>query len=170
MASINDFKLLKKICANYFDLASETQQFDGDRVSKLNDIDKERFGFYYFILNQVTGIDDFDILTNSICDQDFNNKINGVLFSDEGVDAVIIDEEESEISIFNFKYREKFNLDAEQSKNEAFLSGKFLSVLKTENNNLTGPIKRFASEIIERYQSNKEWQTNFILLAMRPKS
>lgn len=169
MASINDFKLLKKICANYFDLASETQQFDVDRVSKLNDIDKERFGFYYFILHQVTGIDDFDILTNSICDQDFNNKINGVLFSDEGVDAVIINEDESDISIFNFKYREKFNLDAEQSKNEAILSGKFLSVIKTENNNLTGPIKRFASEIIERYNSNKEWQTNFYIVSNEAK-
>jgi len=169
MASINDFKLLKKICANYFDLAAEIQQFDGNRLNILRDIDKERFGFYYFILHHVTGIEDFDILTNSICDQDFNNKINGSQNSDEGVDAVVINEEDSEINIFNFKYRERFDLNTEQSKNEAILSGKFLSVLKTENNNLEGPVKQFASEIIDRYNSNKEWRTNFYIVSNESK-
>jgi len=167
MASLNDFKLLRKICSNYFDLVAETQQFD--IACALNDIEKERFGFYYFILHHVTGIDDFNTLTSSICDQDFNKKINGSTFSDEGIDAVIINEEESEINIFNFKYREKFKLDAEQNKNEAILSSKFLSVLKTEKNNLKGPVKLFASDIINRYNSNKEWHTYFYIVSNESK-
>lgn len=169
MASLNDFKLLRKICSNFFELVSDTQKFDIERVNSLNGIDRERFGFYYFILLHVTGIDDFNILTKSICDQDFNNKIYGNLYSDEGIDAVIINEEELEINIFNFKYREKYRLDAEQSKNEAILSGKFLSVLKTEKNNLSGPVNQFASNIIERYNSNKEWHTTFYIVSNESK-
>lgn len=28
MATLNDFKLLNKVCLNYFDLAKDTQDFD----------------------------------------------------------------------------------------------------------------------------------------------
>lgn len=86
-------------------------------------------------------------------------------FTDEGIDAVYINEDEFEINIFNFKFREKFNQEKQQSKDEVILSSKFLSVLKTENNTLSGPLKIFAKQIIDLYNSTTEWKTNFFIIS-----
>lgn len=165
MATINDFKLLQSSSLKYFELASETQGFDEEKIKKLSVIEKARFGFYYFILNKLTSLDEFDDITSCICDQDFNLKIRGTSFSDEGIDAVYIDEEHNEINLFNFKFREKYNPDKQQSKDEAILSSKFLSVLKTENNNLSGPLNIFADRIINYYNTPVEWKTNFYIVS-----
>jgi len=165
MATINDFKLLYSSSLKYFELAAETQGFDESRIDSLSSLEKARFGFYYFILNKLTSLDDFDDMTSCICDQHFNLKIMNKGFSDEGIDAVYINEEDNEINIFNFKFREKFNPDKEQSKDEAILSSKFLSVLKTEKNNLEGPLKLFADQIIKFYNTPTEWKTNFYIVS-----
>lgn len=165
MATINDFKLLSSLCLNYFELAAETQDFDESRIGILSNLEKSRFGFYYFILNKLTSLDEFDDMTSCICDQDFNLRVLGKGYSDEGIDAVYINEEENEINIFNFKFREKFNPDKQQSKDEAILSSKFLTVLKTEKNNLEGPIKDFATQIIMLYNTPIEWKTNFYIVS-----
>lgn len=165
MASINDFKVLNSSCLNYFNLANETQGFNSERVSQLRDLEKMRFGFYYFILNKLSDIDEFDDITKCICDQDFMRKLYNDGESDEGIDAVYIDENSSAINLFNFKFRSKFNEDKQQSKDEAILSSKFLNVLKTENNRLKGKIGEFASEIIQRYNSSVEWNTNFYIVS-----
>lgn len=165
MASINDFKVLNSSCLNYFNLARETQGFNSERVSKLGDLEKMRFGFYYFILNKLSDIDEFDDITKCICDQDFMKTLYNDGESDEGIDAVYIDESSSTINLFNFKIREKFNEDKRQSKDEAILSSKFLNVLKTENNRLKGKIGKFASEIIQRYNTPVEWSTNFYIVS-----
>lgn len=165
MANINDFKILNSACLNYFKLANETQDFDDTRVNKLTDLEKMRFGFYYFILNKVLGIDEFDVITKCICDQDFMMKLFNEGCHDEGVDAVYIDEESLTINLFNFKFRAKFNPDKQQSKDEAILSSKFLNVLKTENNHLDGKLKNFAKIIIDKYNSLTEWTTNFYIVS-----
>lgn len=165
MASLNDFKLLNSLCLKYFDLAVETQNFGNDKISSLSEDDKKRFGFYYFVLFQLTSIEEFDDITGCICDQDFNLRLIGKGCPDEGVDAVYIDEDKNEINLFNFKFRSKFNPDKLQSKDEAILSSKFLSVLKTENNNLCGKLKDFADQIISKYESRTEWTTNFYIVS-----
>ena len=165
MATLNDFKLLNKVCLNYFDLAKNTQDFDQKAISNLQEIDKKRFGFYYLILNEFNSVDEFDTITKCICDQDFRSKIFKNRTSDEGVDAIYIDEDNREINIFNFKFREKFNADKIQSKDEAIISSKFLSVLKTENNDLDEPLKSLADQIIEKNNSNDEWETNFYIVS-----
>lgn len=165
MASINDFKLLNSSCKNYFDLAAKTQGFSDGLVDSIDGISKSRFGFYYLILHNLTPLDDFDEITKCICDQDFNQKLFGEGYSDEGIDAVYIDNEENVISLFNFKFREKFNPEKLQSKDEAILSSKFLTVLKTENNNLEGKLKDFAHSIIELYNSTIEWKTIFYVVS-----
>lgn len=165
MANINDFKLLNASCLKYFDLIIGVQNFEQEKISQLSDINKKRFGFYYFILHNLTSIDDWDIITDCICDQDFNLKLFGKPESDEGIDAVYINEEDCEINLFNFKFREKFNVDKQQSKDEAILSSKFLSVLKTENNTLKGKIKQFADTIIDKYNSKTEWKTRFYIIS-----
>ena len=165
MASINDFKLLNASCLKYFELVVKTQHVEEERVSKLSDMDKKRFGFYYFILQYLTPIDEWDMITDCICDQDFNLKLFGRQETDEGIDAVYINDEENEINLFNFKFREKFNVDKQQSKDETILSSKFLSVLKTEKNTLKGKLKQFAKKIIENYNSVIEWKTNFYVIS-----
>lgn len=165
MASINDFKLLNASCLKYFELVVKTQHVEEERVSKLSDMDKKRFGFYYFILQHLTPIDEWDMITDCICDQDFNLKLFGRQETDEGIDAVYINDEENEINLFNFKFREKFNVDKQQSKDETILSSKFLSVLKTEKNTLKGKLKQFAKKIIENYNSVIEWKTNFYVIS-----
>lgn len=165
MASINDFKILNSSCLNYFNLANETQGFNIERVSRLTDLEKMRFGFYYFILNKLSDIDEFDDITKCICDQDFLKKLYNDGESDEGIDAVYIDDSSSTISLFNFKFRSKFNADKQQSKDEAILSSKFLNVIQNENNRLKGKLGDFASEIIKRYNSQVEWNTNFYIVS-----
>lgn len=165
MATINDFKLLNSSCLKYFELAAQTMNFDTDKISNLTLKDKTRFGFYYFILNKMTEMEDFDKMTSCICDQDFNLRIFGRGYSDEGIDVIYINEEDNEINLFNFKYREKFNADRQQSKDEAILSTKFLAVIKTENNNLEGPLKDYVDRIIERYNSSTEWRTYFYIVS-----
>lgn len=169
MASINDIKVLNSSCLNYFNLANETQGVSNERVSKLTKIEKMRFGFYYFILNKLSDIDELDDITKCICDQNFMKKLYNEGESDEGIDAVYIDDSSSTINLFNFKFRSKFNADKQQSKDEAFLSSKFLNVLQTENNRLKGKIGKFASEIIKQYNSQIEWNTNFYIVSNEKK-
>ena len=165
MATLNDFKLLHSSCLKYFELAAETQGFDEDNINKLSVLDKARYGFYYFILNKLANLEEFEEMTSCICDQDFNLKIMGEGSSDEGIDAVYINEEEHEVNLFNFKFREKYNADKQQSKDEAILSSKFLSVLKTERNNLEGKLNGFATRIINSYNTPIEWKTNFYIVS-----
>lgn len=56
-------------------------------------------------------------------------------------------------------------MDRDQGKDEAIISSKFLSVLKTENNNLDGSLKSLADQIIEKYNSYDEWETNFYIVS-----
>lgn len=162
MANINDFKLLSKKCLNYFHLAVNTQRFD---IKELSEKEKERFGFYYLILSEITHLEDFDRLTSCITDTDFNSKFFNNPIVDEGIDAVFIDDENATIHLFNFKYREKFLADKKQKENEIYLSSKFLNVIKQEKNTLKGKLKKFADDIIQRYNSNTDWTTIFYVVS-----
>lgn len=162
MADINDFKILKKKCKRHFQLASSNLSLSKDILNSLSEIEQERFGFYYFIIQQTSNLVEYDEITNTICDSDFNKKIFGINYKDEGIDAIIISEENNTISLYNFKYREKFNLDSKQRENEAIISSKFLNAIKNNNiKHLEGKIKENASIIIDNLDSLEEWQIIF---------
>ena len=165
MATLNDFKLLKKKCENIFEVACKSEYFSS-ACNKLNTVDKERFGFYYFIIQQTTDLVEYEDMTEIICDQDFNSKIFSEKYSDEGIDVVYINEETHEIYLYNFKYRENFNLDKEQNKNEALLSEKFLAAIKSEKTSShKGKVKFFLDKIIERLKSNEVWSIVFYIVS-----
>jgi hypothetical protein len=137
-----------------------------DPSHPLNDKQKERYGFYYLILQQYTGVSDYTLLTEYITDQEFNSTFFSQKTPDEGIDAVYIDEENHKVLIFNFKYRESFNVDKQQSKNEALASSKFFSMISNENNTLPqGKLKDALDDIIECNNGNDMWTTEFFIVS-----
>lgn len=157
MADRNDFKLLKQRCLRHFELAKECLEAE---TKKLDDDKKARYGFYFFVIQNLTNIVDYDKIIESITDTDFNSTFFNNKENDEGIDAVCIDEQTHQVALFNFKYRDKYNVDKEQSKNEPLTTSKFLSALKQENiKHLKGKLKTFAEQIILNNNSDEIWNT-----------
>lgn len=170
MATRNDFKILDQKCFRIFQLASSILEFDEEIINNLDEQTKKRFGFYYLILQYVLGINDYDELTSLICDQEFNSKLLNDNSPDEGIDAVYVNEDERIISVFNFKFREKFNLDKKQSINEILHSGKFFNAIDVGNNTFKGKIGEVAKIIIECNESSEVWDTRFYVVSNENKS
>ena len=157
MADRNDFKLLKQRCLRHFELAKECLEAE---TKKFDDDQKARYGFYFFVIQNLTNIVDYDKIIESITDTDFNSTFFNNKENDEGIDAVCIDEQTHQVALFNFKYRDKYNVDKEQSKNELLTTSKFLSALKQEKiKHLKGKLKTFAEQIILNNNSDEIWNT-----------
>ncbi|MBL8204133.1 MAG: hypothetical protein JNM09_07880 [Blastocatellia bacterium] len=106
------------------------------------------------MLESLCNIKDTLDLLELITDMDFNSAVFDKRDEDCGVDAVYIDEDNNYINLYNFKFRDKFNVDREQSFNESFLSTKFVNAIVTENvNDLTGKIRKYSEEIIKNLNS-----------------
>lgn len=163
MASLNEFKILNTKCRKYFDLLEKDIQ---KTFPDFEEKKKERYGFYLFMLETLCNIRDTHDIINLITDFDFNINILGKGDEDCGVDAVFINDEENNINLFNFKFREKFNADKEQSLNESFLSTKFVNAIVTENTDgLTGKINNFSKEIITKLSSNDIWKLRLYIVS-----
>lgn len=157
MADRNDFKLLKQRCLRHFELAKDSL---GDKKLDLDDNQKARYGFYFFIIQNLTNLVDYDKMVEAITDREFNSTFFDVNDVDEGIDAVCFDEQEHVIALFNFKYRNKYNDDKEQSKNELLVTSKFLNALKQEDTtHLKGKLKKYADKINEYNDSDDIWTT-----------
>ena len=167
MADINDFKLLNKISKNYFDTLLNTLQTSGviTEVPSLNDLEKSRLGFYLFMISQITNLPDYTDVYKNITDTDFNKKIFNHTWDDYGVDAIFIDEENKDIKLFNFKFREKFK-NSTPSPNETIATSKFLNALRNEDvKNMKGKVKEYAKEILKKYNSSDIWTTTLYVIS-----
>lgn len=162
MPNINDFKLLAKKSEKYFNiLANELEE----EFPKIDLKGKERLGFYLYMLENLCNIKDILDLANIVTDTDFNFKIFEDNFDDYGIDAVFINDEDSSINLFNFKYRNKFQADRLQSINETLISTKFINALVNENiNNITGKLKIQANLILQKINSNDVWKLNLYVV------
>ena len=157
MADRNDFKLLKQRCLRHFELAKD---YLGDKKLDLDDNQKARYGFYFFVIQNLTNLVDYDKMVDAITDTEFNSTFFNINNVDEGIDAVCFDEQEHVIALFNFKYRNKYNDDKEQSKNELLVTSKFLNALKHEDTtHLKGKLKKYADKINEYNDSDDIWTT-----------
>ncbi len=155
MSSINIFKLLNQKCEKYFDFFQK--EFENEIILQKNS-DKERFGFYFYILENILKIKDFNEIVEYITDTDFNKALYNKTINDFGVDAIHINEDENIISIFNFKFRESFKPNKSQELNEPLISTKFTnSILHNELDHLEGDIKNYASQIIDKLNSKEVW-------------
>lgn len=160
MATLNHFKTLNKICLNYFNIAKLKLEISED----LKEIDQKRLGFYYFILECTSGIREIDEIDKLITDTEYNKIIYNKKDDDFGIDAVHINEDINEITLYNFKFREKFDVGKKQSENELITSSKFLYALKNRSvSNLKGKIKKEAEKIIKKIDSDDEWKINLVM-------
>lgn len=55
MASLNDFKILNKKCISYFQILESEL---GEEIKIKKDSDKERFGFYIYMIECICNIKD----------------------------------------------------------------------------------------------------------------
>lgn len=147
MSTINDFKYVKLLSKNMYPFIPN--------ISKdiVEDIEKERLGFYHLILEKITGITDANSIQEIIQDQEYVSITNGCVVDDLGIDAVYIDKErlpEKEIMLFNFKYRNKYNPDKTISENDVPISTKFFQYL-----NDSSPIPNTIDKNSNVYQNIK---------------
>ena len=164
MANINDFKLVTQKSDKYFRLLSNSLS---STPSVDKDVDKQRFGFYLYMLEHICDVKDILDLAELVTDTDFNKRIFNDNFDDCGIDAVQINEDERSINLFNFKYAERFKADGKQSINKAIISIKFIHALLAENTEgLKGKIKSSADSIIEKISSGSAiWKFNLYVVS-----
>lgn len=155
MANINHFKILQKMSIKSFE---QIKNYSQNYANVTENISKARFGFYLLMLENITGVQDTSDILDMILDADFNSTLFNIRTNDSGIDAYYVEKNggnDNTIHLFNFKYREKFNVDKEQSINESLLSAKFLNALATENyGHLEGNVKKAAKHIIELLHSD----------------
>lgn len=170
--NINDFKLLTMECLRYFDQFVDQAQIDNTKLSKLSQNQKARYGFYFYMLEMVTGVSDLVDIEGMISDTEFNSHFCEDKSSDEGIDAVYINEEERKILLFSFKYREKYNPDQQQRKNELVESIKFLNDIQSRNfDHTTGKTKDFLESITQKfYEDYYPWSINLYFISNDTKS
>ncbi|MEG3765297.1 AIPR family protein [Alteromonas sp. 14N.309.X.WAT.G.H12] len=162
MASLNDFNYLETKCLSYFEMASKEINF---KISDLDNVKKARIGFYFLLLEQLTGISDFSELCEKITDTEFNSFLGADKLDDFGVDAVDIDEDEKIIRLFSFKYRGNFSTKM-QRMNEALLSSKYFNLVASKNTqNISGKLRSFTRKIIDALNSKKEWAIDFYFIS-----
>lgn len=162
MAGINDYKIIGMKSKKYFELLAIELDFD---YSTLDEKQIERLGSYLFIIEHLSNYSDVLNIADLVTDTDFNSLLYNQKFDDCGIDAIIVDEEEHHIQLFNFKYRSKFNF-GKQSLNETILSSKFINAIINENlSQLEGKTKKGAKEIVEKLNSNEEWKISLFVVS-----
>ncbi len=162
MAGINDFKIIGHKSGKYFELLAIELGFD---TSDLQPKQLERLGFYLFIIEHLTFLNDVLDIADVVSDTEFNFILFNEKYDDCGIDSIVIDEDDHHIQLFNFKYREKFNI-GKQSLNETILSSKFINAIINEDlSKLEGKTKKGAREIIDKLNSNEEWKISLYVVS-----
>jgi hypothetical protein len=162
MAGINDYKIIGKKSKKYFELLATELDFD---YTSLDEKQIERLGFYLFIIEHLSNTTDVLDIAELVTDTDFNSILFNEKFDDCGIDAIILDDEEHHIQLFNFKYRTKFNI-GKQSLNETILSSKFINAIVNEDlSQLEGKTQKGAKEIVEKLNSNEEWKISLFVVS-----
>ena len=162
MADLNDFKVIKRKSAKSFNFLAEEINID---TTIIDSTQIERLGFYLFIIEHITGVNDVFDVTEIVTDTEFNKLVFNNTFDDFGVDGIYINEDEKHIQLLNFKYRETFKV-GKQSVNGTILSSKFINAIITEDtSSLRGKIKIGAEDIIKKLTSNDEYKITLYVVS-----
>lgn len=167
MSTINDFKIVSKKSIGYFDnyIKTNYKEKNKDELEKLDNTIKSRLGFYFMMIEEISGISDFSEIAQHITDTEFNKIISGEIHDDYGIDSIIINSDKKKIKLFNFKFRGKLK-NGKQSTNETIKSSKFFNAIKNENTSgMSGKIEKFAKEIIDCNNSSDVWETVFYIIS-----
>ncbi len=129
MANINDHKYVKLQSKNIY-------KYIPNMPKSLENEKQEIIGFYHYVLEKITGVQDANDIQELIQDQEYVGLYNGIVENDLGIDAVYINTEsnpEKEIMIFNFKYCKTFKPEQTPSENDIATSLKFFQYIKPTN-------------------------------------
>lgn len=158
---LNEFTYLNKLCENAFDYF---EQETGKKYA-LDQLQKRRFGFYFYIINLVTGVTDIDEICQMIIDTDFMKTIYEKGNDDRGVDAVFINNDEKEILLFNFKFREKY-VDKAQRDNDVRSSMKFINnIMNFDETSLQGATLSKIKKIIKLLEKPNQWSIKLYMVS-----
>ncbi|MGL4766593.1 MAG: AIPR family protein [Formosimonas sp.] len=163
MVNKNDFKLLNLKCEAYFNVLEKDFAFDS---SSLSSVDKQRLGFYLFMLESICDVKDTADIVDMIIDTEFNKIIRNKPSDDFGVDAVFIDDENFCINLFNFKFRESFKQTSQQGVNDLLLSSKFLTMISNEDfRGSRHKTHNSLKNILEKNNSSTIWKTKLYFVS-----
>ncbi len=79
MASLNDFKILTQKCLSYFTILENER---GGKINIKKGSNRERFGFYIYLLECICNIKDTIEIVDLITDTDFNSIVCGESIND----------------------------------------------------------------------------------------
>lgn len=157
-----DYDLVEKISLKY---AEKIQIKD----QNLNTKEKARLGFYYLGLSLILGIQEISELSEFIIDSSYQSKVNGKNNDDFGIDAVSIDSETKVISLFSFKYREKFENSSTKSVKELQDTIPFLGYLKNNETNLNTKNAALSiekiREIVDNLRNQADYKCNLYMVS-----
>lgn len=165
MAKLNDYKILHKTCLDIFKDVNKYIDFFPGSIDKLEDESMARYGFYYFVLQNILGIEDYSKIDSMICDTEYNETLYHQKFDDCGIDAIYIDETELNICFFNFKYRKNFNADKKQGLNDTLLSTRFFNAIKGSVDGLENKTKHLIDEVRTRLNGDEAWNLKLYIVS-----
>ncbi|WP_413715025.1 AIPR family protein [Serratia ureilytica] len=109
---------------------------------------------------------DIDKISDYITDTEYNSYLSGNRYDDHGVDALYIDEENKEIKLFNFKFRENFKSEQKQSFNEAFVSTKLVNcIMNDSTTGLEGKLKTYVHSVNKMLNGNDVWKLSLYMIS-----
>lgn len=126
-----NFIILEKESLEKFEEANRVGVFKNLKPA-ITEADKIRIGFYFLVLENVTGIDNLKDISDMIIDTDYIRLTQGIPNkADLGVDAYYIKNGNGEtvINLFNFKYRETYALQKKFTEKDAIATKKFLDYI-----------------------------------------
>lgn len=133
-----NFTILEKESLEKFEEANNLGIFK-HLSPKITETDKKRIGFYFLVLEILTGIDDLETISNMIIDTEYTHLTQGIPNkADLGADAYYVEEGDKEnvINIFSFKYRESYESSkGEFKQKEACATKRFLDNIPKDRNN-----------------------------------
>ncbi|EAD0721913.1 AIPR family protein [Listeria monocytogenes] len=159
----SDFDLIEKISKYYYEICIE-QNIISPKKTIADDM-TIRLGFYFLSLECITGNSDLKELSKMMNDSEYLSLVEGVSNDDHGIDAINIDEENQEIQLFNFKYRNNYKRESRLSENDATTSAKFVGAINTGGNSTTGKTNEFIQQILEKYDSKGNWKSKLYMVS-----
>lgn len=149
MATLNDFKIVNARSIKMYEYIKPYEM-------EIDDIEKARLGFYHLVLENVTGVQNTDLINDMLIDCKYNEQIlNEKIHSDYGIDAVHIDEDKKTINLFDFKYRGKYKTDTTIKETDISISRKFIDYIEADSLNALSndKSKRAIENISKKIQS-----------------
>ncbi len=129
-------------------------------ISNLDDIEKRRSAFYFYILKNLNDASYEDTYSLFLFDNHFLKTFKNTDYKDFGIDACFISYQSRTVYFYNFKFRE--SLCNEQDASELRSCKDFFDkLLAKDSDDLEGQIKVTFDKLITILEQPKKW--NFVL-------